>query len=119
MEVKNIKKFISVILALVVACSTMVVAVSAAHIKYGTGINGIPTEICYNVTCDIVHSKHIGEGIIGTHTLSDGTVCYISGLTMEHTVKCSECGQIFEKYNKRCTISHSACGEYYKNCLKE
>ena len=103
-----------------VACSTMVVAVSAAHIKYGTG-PGTEEElvICYNVTCDIVHSKHIGVGIIGTHTLSDGTVCCISGLTMEHTVKCYECGQIFEKYNKRCTISHSACGEYYKNCLKE
>ena len=114
MEVKNIKKFISVILALVVACSMMAVAVSAAHIKHGT-----KDEICYNVTCDIVHSKHIGVGTIGTHTLSDGTICYISGLTMEHTVKCTECGYIYEKYNKRCTISHSACGQYYKNCLKE
>ena len=113
------KRLLSIALAVVLACSVMAVAASAAHIKHGTGVDDIPPEICYNVTCDIVHSKHIGVGTIGTHTLSDGTICYISGLTMEHTVKCTECGYIYEKYNKRCTISHSACGQYYKNCLKE
>ena len=97
-----------------VACSMMVVNAFATHMKSGSN-----DEPCDCTEIVIVHSKHIGVGIIGTHTLSDGTVCCISGLTMEHTVKCYECGQIFEKYNKRCTISHSACGEYYKNCLKE
>ena len=107
------KRMLSIALAVVLACSVMAVAVSAVHYNPESGL------VCTVTTRQIVHSKHIGAVVIDAHEMPDGTMCYVTGLTMEHTVKCTECGYIYEKYNKRCTISHSACGYYYKNCFKE
>lgn len=105
------KRILSIALAVVLACSALAVSAFAFH--YYPDQN-IP---CYTTERITVHSKHIGAPIIGAHQLDDGTMCYITGLTMEHTVKCPTCNRIFEKYNERCTISHSACGQYYKTCL--
>ena len=99
-----------------VACSMMVVNVSAIYAHY---IPGSDDTICTIMATKIVHTKHIGLATIGQHELEDGTMCYIEGLTMKHEVRCSKCGYVFSEYNKMCTINHSACGEYYKNCFRE
>ncbi len=108
------KRMLSIALAVIMSCTALAVNVFADH--FMPGENG---QICNVTTRQIVHSKHIGAVVIDAHEMPDGTMCYVTGLTMEHTVKCTECGYIYEKYNKRCTISHSACGYYYKNCFKE
>lgn len=110
------KKIISVILSLVIACSVMVINVSANYAHY---IPGSDDTICTIMATKVVHTKHIGLATIGQHELENGSICYIQGLTMKHEVRCSKCGYVFNEYNKMCTINHTVCGEYYKNCLKE
>lgn len=106
------KKFISVILALVVACSMMVVAVSAYHYKPGS------TQKCDNSYYVVRHIEHIGVGPTGSHTHTDGNTCIMTGLTMRHARKCTSCDAILSTYIKTCEIRHSLCEDIYKNCLQ-
>lgn len=112
------KKIISVILSLVIACSVMVVAIIADHIIPGTSDNPDGPMYCNNTYFSVQHSKHIDAGVRGAHLHTDGRTCYISKLTMEHTAKCTSCGQIVDRYVKTCTESHSLCGYYFRDCRK-
>ncbi len=59
-----------------------------------------------------VHSGHIGVYVSGSHILEDGSVCLISTLRMEHTVKCSKCNDIFYTFIADCETDHSLCDNH-------
>ena len=108
------KKVISILLVIVMSCSALAVSAFADH-KNGNGSGAM----CNNTYYYVVHTQHIGVGIIGSHIHTDGRTCYITGLTMRHVKKCSSCHANVGEYIKTCEKQHSICGEFYKNCLEE
>lgn len=97
------KRLISIILAAVVLCTTMTLFTSAdVYSQDSTNANCVHDVI-------VVHSNHI-SATQAYHTTEDGTLCSYTIVRLEHTIKCSKCNEIFDKYIANCTEIHSACG---------
>lgn len=97
------KRLINIIVLTVVLCTAMTICASA-DMYYSDSIE----EGCaHNVVA--VHSNHI-SAMQAYHQTADGTLCNFTILRLEHTIKCSKCGDVFGKYVANCTEVHSACG---------
>lgn len=97
------KRLISIIVLTVVLCAAMTICISA-DMYY-------PDSVGASCTHDIivVHSNHV-SATQAYHQTADGTSCNYTIVRLEHTIKCSKCGEIFNKYVANCTEIHSTCG---------
>lgn len=101
------KRIIALIFTATVAfLMTVSPALAADHYQPGTGLP------CNNTYTKWSHTGYYGSVTAGSHTLTDGRICYKTRLIYLHAVRCSSCTAFLYTYTDDCTEVHDKCPNY-------
>ncbi|MDE6874978.1 MAG: hypothetical protein K2P87_11035 [Lachnospiraceae bacterium] len=65
--------------------------------------------------CDNTYRKYVCGAYItsvsqGSHVISGGISCFITGLVHHHSIYCNSCNAYLSSNAYACTVEHSKCG---------
>ena len=115
-RMKNMKKLLFLATALVMLLTIPGVSIHAEdHYKpyYGSGED--PRIPCNNTHYYFEETNLIQAWTYDTHQTMNGT-CVITYYIYMHLKKCSSCYQNLATVTWRCSLNHSKCAIYEKNC---
>lgn len=95
------KRFITILTAIVLMFAMSVSAFAADYHIYGQG------QKCYSVL-RCVHVRYVGV-YNGAHQLEDGTVCHFTAVRWEHALICDACNYSKDLGAYDCRVRHEIC----------
>ncbi len=106
---KRVKRAAALALAVAMTMGALPAGVKAEHTNPKTGGQCNNTYVSYDCLSYITSMSQ------GSHVISGGIACFITGLVFNHKISCSSCGAYLSRNSYACTVEHSKCGSRIVN----